>query len=88
MLILFQPIDEENEPLPDYSDGEMEKNDNPNNGMRGDDDDRSQGGSGDDDVFIQAAAIAGDLNNDVPTGKYHIVDESGLVGVRKILFYF
>jgi len=66
----------------------MEKNDNPNNGMRGDDDDRSQGGSGDDDVFIQAAAIAGDLNNDVPTGKYHIVDESGPVGVRKILFLF
>jgi hypothetical protein len=61
----------------------MEKNDNPNNGMRGDDDDRSQAGSGDDDVFIQAAAIAGDLNNDATTGKYHIVDESGPVGVRK-----
>jgi len=66
----------------------MEKNDNPNNGMRGDDDDRSQAGSGDDDVFIQAAAIAGDLNNDAPTGKYHIVDESGPVGVRNILFLF
>lgn len=62
----------------------MEKNDNPNNGTRGgDDDDRSQGGSADEDVFIQAAAMAGDLNNDAATGKYHIVDESGLVGVRK-----
>jgi len=66
----------------------MEKNDNPNNGMRGDDDDRSQAGSADEDVFIQAAAIAGELNNDVATGKYHIVDESGPVGVRKISFYF
>jgi hypothetical protein len=64
----------------------MEKNDNPNNGMRGDDDDRSQGGSGDEDVFIQAAAIAGDLNTDATTGKYHIVDESGPVGVRKKFF--
>lgn len=63
----------------------MEKNDNPNNGMRGDDDDRSQAGSdGGDDVFIQAAAIAGDLNNEISTGKYHIVDEGGAVGVRKI----
>jgi len=66
----------------------MEKNDNGHNEMRGDDDDeRSQGGSGDDDVFIQAAAIAGDLNNDAPTGKYHIVDESGPVGVRKNFIY-
>ena len=63
----------------------MEKNDNPNNGTRGgDDDDRSQGGSADEDVFIQAAAMAGELNNDAVTGKYHIVDESGPVGVRKI----
>ena len=45
-------------------------------------------GSGDDDVFIQAAAIAGELNNDVATGKYHIVDESGPVGVRNISFQF
>lgn len=63
----------------------MEKNDNQNNGMRRDDDDRSQAGSGgdDDDVFIQAAAIAGDLNNDGVPGKYHVVDESGAVGVRQ-----
>jgi len=65
----------------------MEKNDNPNNGMRGDDDDRSQGGSADEDVFIQAAAIAGELNNDAATGKYHIVDEGGPVGVRKHTFF-
>jgi hypothetical protein len=66
----------------------MEKNDNPNNGMRGDDDDRSQGGSADEDVFIQAAAIAGELNNDAAAGRYHIVDEGGPVGVRNILFFF
>ncbi len=73
--------------MPDYSDGEMEKNDNPNNGPRGDDDDRSQGGSADEDVFIQAAAIAGELNNDAATGRYHIVDEGGPVGVSNILFF-
>ena len=63
----------------------MEKNDNPNNGMRGDDDDRSQGGSADEDVFIQAAAIAGEMNTDAVTGKYHIVDEGGPVGVSNPL---
>ncbi len=55
--------------------------------MRGDDDDRSQGGSADEDVFIQAAAIAGELNNDAATGKYHIVDEGGPAGVRKHTFF-
>lgn len=61
----------------------MEKNDNPNNGTRGgDDDDRSQAGSADEDVFIQAAAIAGELNNNTATGRYDIVDENGPVGVR------
>ena len=64
----------------------MEKNDNPNNGMRGDDDDRSQGGSADEDVFIQAAAIAGEMNTDAATGKYHIVDEGGPVGVSNLPF--
>jgi hypothetical protein len=62
----------------------MEKNDNPGHGARGDEDDRSQGGSADEDVFIQAAAIAGELHNDVPSGRYHIVDESGAVGVRNL----
>ena len=66
----------------------MDKNDNPHHGMRGDDDDRSQGRSDDDDVFIQAAAIAGELNNDGVAGRYHIVDESGPVGVRNISFQF
>jgi hypothetical protein len=65
----------------------MEKNDNQQNGMRGDDDDRSQGGSGEDDVFVQAAAIAGEMSNDVAAGRYHVVDESGPVGVSNIFFY-
>ncbi|CAF2149420.1 unnamed protein product [Rotaria magnacalcarata] len=82
MLQRIKPIDEENEPLPDYSDGELDKNDNPHHDMRGDDD-GSQAGSGDDDVFIQAAAITGDLNNESAAGKYHVVDENGAVN-RKI----
>jgi hypothetical protein len=67
----------------DYSDGELEKNDHPPHGMRnGDDDDRSMGGSDDDeDVFIQAAAISGEMQHDTSAGKYQIVDESGPVGV-------
>jgi hypothetical protein len=65
----------------------MEKNDNPHNEARGDDDERLQGGSGDDDVFIQAAALAGERNNDAAAGRYHIVDEGGPVSVRKIFFY-
>ncbi|CAF1352654.1 unnamed protein product [Adineta steineri] len=81
MLQQIKPIDEENEPLPDYSDDEIEKNGNPHNGMRGDDDERSQAGSGgDDDVFIQAAALAGELNSNVAVGKYQVVDEGGPVG--------
>lgn len=60
----------------------MDKNDNPNQGMRGDDDDRSGGGSGDEDVFIQAAALAGELNQETTTGKYHVVDENGAVSCR------
>ncbi len=65
----------------------MEKNDNGHNEMRGDDDDeRSQGGSGDDDVFIQAAALAGEINNDTAAGRYHIVDEGGPGGVRNTFF--
>ncbi|CAF0721702.1 unnamed protein product [Rotaria sp. Silwood1] len=84
MLQQIKPIDEENEPLPDYSDGEMDKNDNPHNGMKGgDDDDRSQAGSGDDDVFVQAAAIAGEINNESAAGKYHIVDEKGPRKIRQ-----
>lgn len=63
----------------------MDKNDNQPNGMRGDDDERSQGGSGDEDVFIQAAALAGELNNDTVAGKYQIVDEGGPTGVRNCL---
>jgi hypothetical protein len=65
----------------------MDKNDNPHHGMRGDDDDRSQAGSADDDVFVQAAAIAGEMNTDATAGRYHIVDEGGPVGVRNSLFY-
>ncbi|CAF5218034.1 unnamed protein product [Rotaria magnacalcarata] len=83
MLQRIKPIDEENEPLPDYSDGELDKNDNPHHDMRGDDD-GSQAGSGDDDVFIQAAAITGDLNNESAAGKYHVVDENGAVNVSSI----
>ena len=50
----------------------------------GDDDERSVGGSDDDeDVFIQAAAISGDIQQDGSAGKYQIVDESGPVGVRE-----
>lgn len=48
----------------------------------GDDDDRSMGGSDDDeDVFIQAAALSGEMQNETAAGKYQIVDESGPVGV-------
>ena len=49
-----------------------------------DDDDRSQAGSADDDVFIQAAAIAGEMNNESTGGKYQIIDENGPVSVRNI----
>jgi hypothetical protein len=65
----------------------LEKNDNPPNGTRngGDDDDRSPAGSGDDeDVFIQAAALTGEMNNDANGGKYHVVDENGAIGVREL----
>ena len=50
----------------------------------GDDDDRSPAGSGDDeDVFIQAAALTGEMNNDANGGKYHVVDENGAIGVSE-----
>ena len=68
--------------MPDYSDGELEKNDNPGNGHRNaDDDDRSGLGSDDEDVFVQAAAIAGDMHHDQQQGRVQVVDESGAVGV-------
>ena len=51
----------------------------------GDDDDRSPAGSGDDeDVFIQAAALTGEMNHDANGGKYHVVDENGAIGVREL----
>lgn len=72
---------------PDYSDGELDKNDNPNNGAKGDDD-GSQGGSGDEDVIIQAAAIAGDMHNEAGLGKFHVVDENTAQKVRNRTFFF
>lgn len=74
--------------MPDYSDCELDKNDNQ---AHGNDDDRSQAGSADDDVFVQAAAISGEMNRDAITGQYHVVDESGHPVVSKsihLIFIF
>ena len=70
--------------MPDYSDGELEKNDHPNNGSRNPEEDDPSGGvpgSDDEDVFIQAAAIAGERQADAQQGKYQVVDEGGPVSV-------
>lgn len=77
--------------MPDYSDGELEKNDQQNNGARNqDDDDRSVAGGGsedDEDVFIQAAAISGDMQADGQPGKYQVVDEASAPGVKLKQFF-
>jgi hypothetical protein len=58
----------------------LEKNEQGPNGTRPDDD-RSPGASDDDeDVFVQAAAISGDAQNDGGVnGRYQVVDENGQV---------
>jgi hypothetical protein len=50
-----------------------------------DDEDRSGVGSDDEDVFVQAAAIAGEMSNQPPTGRYHVIDENGPVGVSNYI---